>query len=150
VFPLTEELRLTLEAAQKRAKGEFVFHRNGKAISDVRGAWDLAVMAAGCPALTLHDFRRTAIRNLERAGVPRSAAMAMVGHRTASVYERYAIVDTVMRREAAVKMDRLAALERRHTQHTQVKARSKRSKLRHNLQAGVLSLGMLIGHFLHF
>jgi hypothetical protein len=60
VFLLTEELRLTLEAAQKRAKGEFVFHRNGKAISDVRGAWDLAVMAAGCPALTLHDFRRHA------------------------------------------------------------------------------------------
>ncbi len=43
------------------------------------------------------DFRRTAVRNLERAGVPRSAAMATTGHLTAAVYARYAIVDQGMR-----------------------------------------------------
>jgi hypothetical protein len=51
-----------------------------------------------------HDFRRTAIRNLERDGVPRSVAMAMVGQKTDQVYRRYAIVDEAMIREAAVKM----------------------------------------------
>lgn len=40
-----------------------------------------------------HDFRRTAVRNLELAGVPRSTAMAMVGHTTEAIYHRYAIVD---------------------------------------------------------
>jgi hypothetical protein len=45
-----------------------------------------------------------AVRNLERAGVPRSAAMAMVGHRTESIYRRYAIVDTAMMRDAAEKL----------------------------------------------
>jgi hypothetical protein len=52
----------------------------------------------------LHDMRRSAVRNLERAGVPRSAAMAMVGHETESIYRRYAIVDEAMLREAAVKL----------------------------------------------
>ncbi len=51
-----------------------------------------------------HDFRRTAIRNLERAGVPRSTAMQMVGHLTESVYRRYAIVVEGMLRECAEKL----------------------------------------------
>jgi hypothetical protein len=44
------------------------------------------------------------VRNLERAGVSRSAAMAMVGHRTASIYRRYAIVDEAMLLESAEKL----------------------------------------------
>lgn len=56
------------------------------------------------PGRIPHDFRRTAVRNLERAGVPRSTAMAMVGHRTESIYRRYAIVDEVMLREGGAKL----------------------------------------------
>ena len=60
------------------------------------------------PGRIVHDFRRTAVRNLERDGVPRSAAMAMVGHKTEAIYRRYAIVDAGMLREAAAKIDRAA------------------------------------------
>jgi hypothetical protein len=55
----------------------------------------------------MHDFRRTAVRNLERTGIPRSAAMSMSGHKTESVYRRYAMVDESMLRDAAQKLTAL-------------------------------------------
>lgn len=54
-----------------------------------------------------HDFRRTAVRNLEMAGVDRSTAKALVGHKTDSVYTRYAIVDARMAQRGAEKLSRL-------------------------------------------
>ena len=70
----------------------WVFHRNGERIKDIRGAWRKAVTNSGTAGRIPHDFRRTAVRNLERAGVPRSVAMKLVGHKTESIYRRYAIV----------------------------------------------------------
>lgn len=54
--------------------------------------WKEACRWAGVPTRILHDFRRTAVRNLERAGVPRSVAMKLTGHKTEAVIRRYAIV----------------------------------------------------------
>ena len=53
------------------------------------------------------------MRNLERSGVPRSAAMKMTGHLTESVYRRYAIVDAMMLQDAAVKLAAYHASESR-------------------------------------
>lgn len=82
----------------------YVFHRpDGSQIVSFRKLWRNACTAAGFKRL-IHDFRRTAVRNLERAAVPRSTAMAMVGHKTESIYRRYAIQDEAMLREGAAKL----------------------------------------------
>ncbi len=55
-----------------------------------------------------HDFRRTPVRNMERAGVPRKVAMTLVGHRTESMYRRYDIVTDSDLHAAAVKLNTAA------------------------------------------
>ena len=57
----------------------------------------------------IHGMRRSAVRTFERAGVPRSVAMSIVGHKTESIYRRYAIVDEAMQREAAARLDAFAS-----------------------------------------
>jgi len=69
----------------------WVFHHNGEPIREYRRSWLSATKAAGLQGKIPHDFRRTAVRNLERASVPRSVAMKLVGHKTESIYRRYAI-----------------------------------------------------------
>ena len=70
----------------------YVFHRRGRRILCLRDAWADACEKAKVPGRLFHDLRRTAVRNLERASVPRSVAMKLTGHKTEAVYRRYAIV----------------------------------------------------------
>lgn len=64
----------------------------GKPVHDFRKAWSHACEHVGLVGMLRHDFRRSAVRNMERAGVPRSVAMKISGHKTESIYRRYAIV----------------------------------------------------------
>jgi integrase len=126
------ERRLDVTKRCERAQGliiPWVFHRGGQRIKTMAKSWATACLKAGLatavkeiregtrgkrlvtvkitPHRILHDFRRTAVRNLERAGVSRSVAMRMTGHKTESVYRRYAIVTESDLREAGAKLEAL-------------------------------------------
>jgi integrase len=110
VFPFTVELRELLKAQHAEQEGlkragtiePWVFFRivgkrgsrverreQQRPIGNFRKTWMAACRAAGCPGRIPHDFRRTAVRNLVRTGIPKRVAMMLTGHKTRSVFERY-------------------------------------------------------------
>jgi len=120
IFPFAELQAVASLLGEQRARtsalvgatGEaipWVFHRHGSRIKDFRYVWAQACQQAGLSGRLVHDLRRTAVRNLERAGVSRSVAMQLTGHLTESVYRRYAIVSEADLREGTAKLHALAS-----------------------------------------
>ena len=125
VFPFTRELRRVLDDQQilaetlTRDRGlvtRYVFcyptgTKAGQRITEsgFNKAWRKARVAAGCPGRIPHDLRRTAVRNLVRAGVPERVAMTLTGHKTRSIFERYNITSPGDLRDAARRLDAYAS-----------------------------------------
>ncbi len=133
-FDAVPALRALLESQREytdqvqRRTGQIVpwlFHREGKRVKSIRQAWRTACLKAGLWEWALdedgnqlldrgkpvrraskipHDFRRTAVRNLVRAGVSEKVAMAVTGHLTRSVFARYEIVNSGDVRDGLARM----------------------------------------------
>jgi integrase len=90
----------------RRTKSGKLWFRSGQGIAEsgFYHAWCRARAAAGCPGSIPHDFRRTAIRNMVRAGIPERVAMKLSGHKTRSVFDRYNVVSDGDLREAARRL----------------------------------------------
>jgi integrase len=71
----------------------FFWHDTGGPIREIKYAWTKACKDAGLQGRLLHDLRRTAARNLRRAGIDRDVIRRITGHRTDSVFSRYNIVN---------------------------------------------------------
>jgi integrase len=84
--------------------------RPGRQVGRFTEEWTRATVKAGLPGWVLHDARRGAARRMERAGVPRSVAMKLLGHRTESMYRRYCISNE---RDLAEGVEKIAAYLRR-------------------------------------
>jgi integrase len=84
----------------------WVFHRQGAPIKSFADAWRTACTRAGCPGKIPHDLRRTAVRNLIRAGITESLAMTLTGHQTRSVFDRYNIISSRDLQDAATLLNK--------------------------------------------
>ncbi len=99
--PLQEIIKRRLS---KRVFGcDFIFHRNGKPIGNFGKSWKSACLSAGITGRIPYDLRRTAVRNMIRAGVAEIVAMSISGHRTRQVFDRYNIVSEKDLKEAVSK-----------------------------------------------
>jgi integrase len=128
VIGLEREPRAIIERrlSVRRLGCNLIFHRAGRPVGDFRKLWRAACVKAGLGRFEEmpngkeryvgkipYDLRRTAVRNMVRAGVPERVAMDISGHRTRAVFDRYNITSEQDIREALIKssayVDRLQA-----------------------------------------
>ena len=123
VLYLTGDLYRVLEAWKRRCEEKWqscpwICHRGGIQLHNLKHSWRQACVRVGLGKMVEdkakgrevwqgkipHDFRRTAIRNMVRAGILESVAMAISGHTTRSVFDRYNITNEADLKAAATRL----------------------------------------------
>ena len=106
VLPISAPIAAVLSRrrARRRPGEPRVFTCDQTTVRAWRRAWPAACRQAGVPGRLLHDCRRTAARNLVRAGVPERVAMVLTGHKTRAIFDRYCIVNEADLHQAGAQL----------------------------------------------
>src|ERR1700730_13056493 len=112
---MTKTIReLVRQAVAGKNPDDYLLARaNGATVKDFRKGWKKLCEKAGLDGLHIHDFRRSAARELRKAGVPESTIMAIGGWKTREMFKRYAITDSKDMSAAISKRER-ARVENGH------------------------------------
>ncbi len=116
--PIYGEMKPWLEKTladgeQNSPRCPWLFSNDGKPVKSFKSDWTQARESAGVPELLFHDLRRTAVRNMIRAGVSEKVAMKISGHKTPSMLWRYNITDTRDIKDAGERIETYLNQQRR-------------------------------------
>ena len=108
-LPIYGEMTKAIAAQVEATKREhpncpWLIHRDGQKVVEMRPAGPAACKTTGLKGLMFHDLRRSAIRNMVRAGIPEATAMKISGHKNRNVFDRYNIIDGKDIKDAGKKL----------------------------------------------
>ncbi len=111
IFLTGELLQVLMIARETREQAyshcPWVCQKDGERLQSFKKSWKTALKLVGLEGRLFHDFRRTAVRNMVRAGIPEKVAMSISGHKTRSIFDRYNIVSESDLKTAAEKINAL-------------------------------------------
>src|SRR5271156_3252085 len=93
-------------------------NRNGKVFASkfaLQHVWEETCDAAGVEGLLIHDLRRSAVRNMMNAGAQQAVAMKISGHKDASVFQRYNIIDSTQTKGVMAQVAKLVPVKLQKT-----------------------------------
>lgn len=96
-IPLDDEIIGMLRRVPQALGSPYVFSYKGKAVGDIKTAFNRACARAGIKDFHFHDLRHCAVTNMRKAGVPDNVIMSITGHKTTAMFRRYDKVDRVDR-----------------------------------------------------
>ena len=99
-------LRQWMSGRKGKPDGLLFMTRNGNYLGNFRRAFRRACRRVGIKGLWFHDFRHTAVTNMRKADVDTTVIMAISGHKTMAMFNRYNRVDL---EDGSIAMKKLQA-----------------------------------------